>query len=164
MEDIKSWKTNKSEFDVKKFEICCELLATKSDIANVMNISASTLARKVKEHYGLTFKAVQNTFGTKYKLHLRQLLLRQAEGIPSFKYIRGKKGKKEKVLTGWILHPSGEMQKFLALNILGFSNNPSLNANIEDNLNKFAELMAGNYSRRKDQPKLKIKNDSPNAS
>lgn len=55
-----------------KFEMACQLLATKDEICGLLNVSDATLQRRIKEKYNDTFEGVLKRFGATAKVSLRR--------------------------------------------------------------------------------------------
>ena len=55
-----------------KFEMACQLLATKDEICGLLNVSDATLQRRIKEKYNDTFEGVLKRFGSTAKVSLRR--------------------------------------------------------------------------------------------
>ena len=117
-----------------KFEMACQLLATKDEICGLLNVSDATLQRRIKEKYNDTFEGVLKRFGSTAKVSLRRYQFNLAKTNTAMCIWLGKQYLNQK-------EPDQQMQE-IPLGLPEFKNisNEELKAKVEEKLKKYSQL------------------------
>ena len=80
----------RKEIDFELVKRLCSIFCTKEEIAAVLGIDAETLAARIREEYGMTFKEFFNRYNVKGKISLRRAAFKLAERNPTMAIFMGK--------------------------------------------------------------------------
>jgi AraC-like DNA-binding protein len=89
------------EIDFGKLEKLCGLQCTLEEIAGFFSVSADTIERRCKSHYGINFADVYKRFSASGKISLRRYQFRQARTNAGMAIWLGKQhlGQKEQIVA-----------------------------------------------------------------
>ena len=87
---IKKQGRPKKEIDFKVLEGLCEIHCTLADVAGFFHTSDSTIQRRCREHYDMTYDEVYRAYSAPGRVSLRRWQFRMAEKNPTMAIWLGK--------------------------------------------------------------------------